>query len=202
VPAAALRHGMGAGTFIPPRPARARPELGAPPRAASGGPRTGATDRAPTACKHYYQYQVVLKPRPDESAGFYLGSPQTLGMICARTTFDFRSDWRVPTLGAGVSAGVVAERDGGHPSFFSPTSSRWPASTANTVLGELPTARTPRHVPARARKASRSHVGGRRHLRRRLPPNEVEQSKYNFEASDGHWLLSAIQWLTNHRRSD
>jgi len=58
------------------------------------------------------------------------------------------------------------------------------------VLGRLTTGSNASRCTCRARTASSTHVGGRRHYRDVYHQNEVEQSKYNFEASDPTWLLS------------
>jgi len=81
---------MGAGTFHTATFLRA---IGPEPwRAAyvqpSRRPKDGRYGDNPNRLQHYYQYQVVLKPSPDDLQDLYLGSLKTLASICARTTFD------------------------------------------------------------------------------------------------------------------
>ena len=94
---------MGAGTFHPATTLRA---LGPKPwRAAyvqpSRRPSDGRYGQNPNRLQHYYQYQVILKPSPDNSQELYLESLKTLGL--SPETHDIRfveDDWESPTLGA------------------------------------------------------------------------------------------------------
>ena len=55
----------------------------------------------PNRLQHYYQYQVILKPSPDNIQELYLESLKVLGLDF--TTSDIRfveDDWESPTLGA------------------------------------------------------------------------------------------------------
>ena len=94
---------VGAGTF---HPATALRALGPDPwRCAyvqpSRRPADGRYGDNPNRLQHYYQYQVVLKPSPDDSQGIYLKSLEALGID--RLAHDIRfveDDWESPTLGA------------------------------------------------------------------------------------------------------
>ena len=94
---------VGAGTF---HPATTLRSLGPDPwRAAyvqpSRRPRDGRYGQNPNRLQHYYQYQVILKPSPDDVQETYLHSLNALGI--SSLTHDIRfveDDWESPTLGA------------------------------------------------------------------------------------------------------
>ncbi len=94
---------MGAGTFHPATTLRA---LGpAAWRAAyvqpSRRPSDGRYGENPNRLQHYYQYQVVLKPAPEDVQELYLGSLKAIGLDPARHDIRFvEDDWESPTLGA------------------------------------------------------------------------------------------------------
>ena len=95
---------MGAGTFHPATTLRA---LGPRPWKAafvqpSRRPSDGRYGENPNRLQHYYQYQVILKPAPENVQELYLGSHHApSGWI--PTLHDIRfveDDWESPTLGA------------------------------------------------------------------------------------------------------
>ncbi|HEY7458729.1 MAG TPA: glycine--tRNA ligase subunit alpha [Xanthobacteraceae bacterium] len=94
---------VGAGTFHPATTLRA---LGPRPwRAAyvqpSRRPKDGRYGENPNRLQHYYQYQVILKPSPDDIQDLYLRSLEAIGID--RMVHDIRfveDDWESPTLGA------------------------------------------------------------------------------------------------------
>ncbi len=94
---------MGAGTFHPATFLRA---LGPEPwRAAYPQPCRRPTDgrygENPNRMQHYYQYQVVLKPSPDNVQTLYLDSLARLGINPKQHDIRFiQDDWESPTLGA------------------------------------------------------------------------------------------------------
>ncbi len=94
---------MGAGTFHPATVLRA---LGPQPwRAAYVQPCRRPTDgrygENPNRLGHYYQYQVVLKPSPDNLQELYLGSLAAIGIDPLKHDIRFvEDDWESPTLGA------------------------------------------------------------------------------------------------------
>ncbi|GAB7129048.1 glycine--tRNA ligase subunit alpha [Silvimonas sp. JCM 19000] len=64
-------------------------------------PKDGRYGENPNRLQHYYQFQVVLKPNPDNILELYLGSLKELGID--PTVHDVRfveDDWENPTLGA------------------------------------------------------------------------------------------------------
>ena len=94
---------MGAGTFHPGTFLRA---IGPEPwNAAYPQPCRRPTDGRygdnPNRLQHYYQFQVVLKPSPDNIQELYLNSLQQLGVDPLEHDIRFVEDnWESPTLGA------------------------------------------------------------------------------------------------------
>ena len=94
---------VGAGTF---HPATLLRSLGPRPwRAAyvqpSRRPADGRYGENPNRLQHYYQFQVLLKPSPDDIQDLYLASLAELGIDPARHDVRFvEDDWESPTLGA------------------------------------------------------------------------------------------------------
>lgn len=93
----------GAGTF---NPATFLRVLGpAPWRAAyvepSRRPTDGRYGENPNRLQHYYQFQVILKPAPDNVQELYLQSLASLGLKADEHDIRFvEDDWESPTLGA------------------------------------------------------------------------------------------------------
>ena len=94
---------VGAGTF---HPATFLKVLGPEPwRAAYVQPCRRPTDgrygENPNRLQHYYQYQVILKPSPDDVQDLYLQSLRALGISPKQHDIRFmQDDWESPTLGA------------------------------------------------------------------------------------------------------
>ena len=94
---------MGAGTFHPATCLRA---LGPEPWRAAyvqpcRRPSDGRYGENPNRLQHYYQFQVMLKPSPDDAQETYLESLKVLGIDSARHDIRFvEDDWESPTLGA------------------------------------------------------------------------------------------------------
>jgi glycyl-tRNA synthetase alpha chain len=94
---------VGAGTFHPATFLRA---IGPEPWAAayvqpSRRPTDGRYGQNPNRLQHYYQYQVVMKPNPDDVLDRYVGSLKALGVDPLVHDLRFVEDnWESPTLGA------------------------------------------------------------------------------------------------------
>tara|TARA_B100001093_G_C26854493_1_gene1026755 strand:+ start:3965 stop:4855 length:891 start_codon:yes stop_codon:yes gene_type:complete len=94
---------VGAGTFHPATFLRA---IGPEPwRSAyvqpSRRPTDGRYGKNPNRLQHYYQFQVALKPSPDNLQALYLQSLKTLGINPLKNDIRFVEDnWESPTLGA------------------------------------------------------------------------------------------------------
>ena len=93
----------GAGTFNPATFLRA---LGPEPWKCayvepSRRPADGRYGENPNRLQHYYQFQVVIKPAPDDSQDIYLNSLRFLGIDLVKHDVRFvEDDWESPTLGA------------------------------------------------------------------------------------------------------
>lgn len=94
---------VGAGTFHPATTLRA---IGPEPWTAayiqpSRRPTDGRYGENSNRTQHYYQYQVVMKPSPDDIQELYLGSLRELGIDPLENDIRFVEDnWESPTLGA------------------------------------------------------------------------------------------------------
>jgi len=94
---------VGAGTF---HPATFLRSIGPEPWSAayvqpSRRPTDGRYGENPNRLQHYYQFQVVLKPSPDNIQDLYLGSLKMLGFDPLEHDIRFvEDDWESPTLGA------------------------------------------------------------------------------------------------------
>lgn len=94
---------VGAGTFHPATFLRA---LGPEPWAAayvqpSRRPTDGRYGENPNRLQHYYQFQVVMKPNPENILELYIGSLRELGLDPQVHDLRFVEDnWESPTLGA------------------------------------------------------------------------------------------------------
>jgi glycyl-tRNA synthetase alpha chain len=94
---------MGAGTFHPATTLRA---LGATPWACayvqpSRRPTDGRYGENPNRLQHYYQYQVLMKPSPENAQSLLLDSYREIGLDPLLHDFRFvEDDWESPTLGA------------------------------------------------------------------------------------------------------
>jgi glycyl-tRNA synthetase alpha chain len=94
---------VGAGTF---HPATFLRSLGPEPWQAayvqpSRRPTDGRYGENPNRLQHYYQYQVILKPSPDDVQDIYLESLKSFGLDLKEHDVRFvEDDWESPTLGA------------------------------------------------------------------------------------------------------
>ncbi|UNM96278.1 glycine--tRNA ligase subunit alpha [Ignatzschineria rhizosphaerae] len=94
---------VGAGTFHTATFLRA---LGPEPWAAayvqpSRRPTDGRYGENPNRLQHYYQFQVAIKPSPENMQELYLGSLEALGIDTSKHDIRFvEDDWESPTLGA------------------------------------------------------------------------------------------------------
>ena len=64
-------------------------------------PTDGRYGENPNRMQHYYQFQVLLKPSPDNVQELYLDSLRTIGIEVEKHDIRFvEDDWESPTLGA------------------------------------------------------------------------------------------------------
>ncbi|MDP8269536.1 MAG: glycine--tRNA ligase subunit alpha [Candidatus Tenebribacter davisii] len=94
---------MGAGTF---HPATFFGALGKKPTSIAYAqpcrrPKDGRYGENPNRYQHYYQFQVIIKPSPDDIQTLYLKSLQAIGIETEKHDIRFvEDDWESPTLGA------------------------------------------------------------------------------------------------------
>lgn len=94
---------VGAGTF---HPATTLKALGPRPWNCayvqpSRRPKDGRYGENPNRLQHYYQFQVIMKPSPDNLQQLYLDSLRTIGITPEAHDIRFvEDDWESPTLGA------------------------------------------------------------------------------------------------------
>ena len=94
---------MGAGTF---HPYTFFGALGEKPTAIAYSqpcrrPKDGRYGENPNRMQHYYQFQVIIKPSPDNIQNLYLQSLQKIGIETKIHDIRFvEDDWESPTLGA------------------------------------------------------------------------------------------------------
>ena len=94
---------VGAGTF---NPATFLRSLGPEPwRVAyvepSRRPKDGRYGENPNRLQHYYQFQVIMKPSPENILDLYLQSLDAIGIDTSKNDIRFvEDDWESPTLGA------------------------------------------------------------------------------------------------------
>ena len=121
-------------------------------------PKDGRYGENPNRMQHYYQYQVVLKPAPEDILELYLGSLEALGFDLKQNDVRFvEDDWENPTLGAWGLGWEV-----------------W--------LNGMEVTRTSGHVPAGGRERLRPDVDEWPDLRRCLPPERVRAVGLQFRA--------------------
>jgi glycyl-tRNA synthetase alpha chain len=94
---------VGAGTF---HPATFFGALGPEPTSVAyvqptRRPTDGRYGENPLRTQHYYQYQVILKPSPENAQDLYLDSLRAVGLKLEEHDIRFvQDDWESPTLGA------------------------------------------------------------------------------------------------------
>jgi glycyl-tRNA synthetase alpha chain len=156
-------------------------------------PKDGRYGENPNRLQHYYQFQVVLKPSPDDIQELYLKSLEALGIdLSEHDTRFVEDDWESPTLGAW-GLGWEVWLDGMEVTQF--TYFQEVGSLAcRPVLGEITYGleRLAMYLQGvenvydlvwSERDGARLTYGDVYHQ------NEVEQSKYNFEHSNAEILF-------------
>ncbi len=65
-------------------------------------PKDGRYGENPNRYQHYYQFETIIKPTPDNIKELYLGSLEAIGIELEKHDIRFiEDDWESPTLGAG-----------------------------------------------------------------------------------------------------
>jgi glycyl-tRNA synthetase alpha chain len=152
-------------------------------------PKDGRYGDNPNRLQHYYQYQVVLKPAPENIQELYLDSLRALGIDTDEHDVRFvEDDWESPTLGAW-GLGWEVWLDGMEVTQFT-YFQEVGSLQCKPVLGEITYGleRLAMYLQAKESIFDLVWTPGVTYgdVYRQ---NEVEQSTYNFDASDAQWLL-------------
>ncbi len=182
---------MGAGTFHTATFLRA---IGPEPWKAayvqpSRRPKDGRYGDNPNRLQHYYQYQVVLKPSPDNIQDLYLDSLREIGINTSQHDIRFvEDDWESPTLGAW-GLGWEVWLDGMEVTQFT-YFQEVGSLTCKPVLGEITYGleRLAMYLQGVENVFDLVWTKGVSYGDV-YHQNEVEQSKYNFEHSNVNWLF-------------
>ena len=152
-------------------------------------PKDGRYGENPNRLQHYYQYQVVLKPSPDDIQEIYLKSLEDLGIDPKEHDIRFvEDDWESPTLGAW-GLGWEVWLDGMEVTQF--TYFQEVGSLAcKPVLGEITYGleRLAMYLQGKESVYDLVWTPGVTY-RDVYHQNEVEQSRYNFELSNSEMLF-------------
>jgi glycyl-tRNA synthetase alpha chain len=152
-------------------------------------PKDGRYGENPNRLQHYYQYQVVLKPSPDDIQDLYLDSLRELGIDPRENDIRFvEDDWESPTLGAwGLGWEVwLNGMEVTQFTYFQEVGSL----TCKPVLGEITYGleRLAMYLQGKDNVYDLIWVDGMSYGDV-YHQNEVEQSKYNFEHSNTAMLF-------------
>jgi len=198
---------MGAGTFHPATFLRA---VGPEPWSAayvqpSRRPTDGRYGDNPFRLQHYYQYQVVLKPSPDDIQEMYLDSLRAIGIDPLIHDIRFVEDnWESPTLGAW-GLGWEVWLNGMEVTQFT-YFQQVGGLECRPVTGEITyglerLAMYLQNVESIFDLVWTDGPLGRITYGDVYHQNEVEQSKYNFEAADIEALFVAFDHASRRRIS-
>src|SRR5215217_1722456 len=157
-------------------------------------PKDGRYGENPNRLQHYYQFQVILKPSPDNLQELYLQSLYAIGIDPALHDLRFvEDDWENPTLGAW-GLGWEVWCDGMEVSQFT-YFQQVAGFECNPVAGELTyglerLACYLQNVDSIMELNFNGGVGDAKvSYADVFLQNEQEQSKYNFEAADTEMLF-------------
>jgi len=165
-------------------------------------PKDGRYGENPNRLQHYYQYQVVLKPAPADILDLYLGSLEELGFDLKTNDVRFvEDDWENPTLGAW-GLGWEVWLNGMEVTQFT-YFQQVGGIQCRPITGEITYGleRLAMYVQGVDNvyklqwtdgPAQGAGPGGPLLYADVYHQNEVEQSIYNFEASDVEFLLVAF----------
>ena len=192
---------VGAGTFHPATFLRA---IGPEPWNAayvqpSRRPTDGRYGENPNRTQHYYQFQVVMKPSPEDFQELYLGSLKALGVDFLENDVRFVEDnWESPTLGAW-GLGWEIWMNGMEISQFT-YFQQVGGLECRPVTGELTyglerIAMYLQDVDSMYDLLWANSATGPVYYGDVFKQNEVEMSRYNFEEADVDHLFSEFDFL-------
>jgi glycyl-tRNA synthetase alpha chain len=187
---------VGAGTF---HPATTLRSLGPEPWNAayvqpSRRPTDGRYGENPNRLQHYYQYQVIMKPSPENFQELYLGSLLAIGVDPLAHDIRFvEDDWESPTLGAW-GLGWEVWCDGMEVSQFT-YFQQMGGFDCKPVAGELTYGleRLAMYIQGVDNVYDLAFNGAGVSYGEVFLKNEQEFSKYNFEVADTDSLFKGFQ---------
>lgn len=144
----------------------------------------------PNRLGHYFQYQVILKPSPDNAQELYLSSLEAMGIDLSKHDVRFVEDnWESPTLGA-AGVGWEVWLDGMEITQFTYFQQVGGLEIKPVAL-EI-TYGLERIAMYLQNKESVFDINWNNNLKygEIYLQNEIEQSKYNFEYSNGETLFT------------
>jgi glycyl-tRNA synthetase alpha chain len=159
-------------------------------------PKDGRYGENPNRMQHYYQYQVVLKPAPENILELYLGSLEALGFDLRQNDVRFvEDDWENPTLGAW-GLGWEVWMNGMEVTQFT-YFQQVGGIDCRPITGEITyglerLAMYLQEVENVFDLTWTVGSNGRLSYGDVYHQNEVEQSTYNFEHSDAEFLFTAF----------
>jgi len=163
-------------------------------------PKDGRYGENPNRLQHYYQYQVVLKPSPENILDLYLGSLEAIGLDLKRNDVRFvEDDWENPTLGAW-GLGWEVWLNGMEVTQFT-YFQQVGGLDCKPVLGEITYGleRLCMYLQGKENVFDLVWTPGITY-RDVYHQNEVEQSTYNFEHSNAAWLLQQFNAFEGEAR--
>lgn len=162
-------------------------------------PKDGRYGENPNRLQHYYQFQVALKPAPDNIQELYLASLQELGIDPCQHDIRFvEDDWENPTLGAW-GLGWEVWLNGMEVTQFT-YFQQVGGMDCSPVLGEITYGIERLAMYLQGVENVYDLVWAKTHDGRIVTygdvyhQNEVEQSTYNFEFSNAEWLLAQFNY--------
>ena len=155
-------------------------------------PKDGRYGENPNRLQHYYQFQVVLKPAPDDILDLYLGSLRAVGLDLQQNDVRFvEDDWENPTLGCW-GLGWEVWLNGMEVTQFT-YFQQVGGIDCRPITGEITYGleRLCMYLQGKENVFDLDYTEGLKYGAV-FHQNEVEQSAYNFEHSDVEFLLQAF----------
>ncbi len=160
-------------------------------------PKDGRYGDNPNRLQHYYQFQVVLKPAPENILDLYLGSLEALGFDLKTNDVRFvEDDWENPTLGCW-GLGWEVWLNGMEVTQFT-YFQQVGGIDCKPATGEITYGIERLAMYIQGKESlfdlawAQDGLGRTLTYRDVFHQNEVEQSAYNFEHSDVDFLLLAF----------
>ena len=164
-------------------------------------PKDGRYGENPNRLQHYYQFQVVLKPAPENILELYLGSLEELGFDLKQNDIRFvEDDWENPTLGAW-GLGWEVWLNGMEVTQFT-YFQQVGGINCKPITGEITYGleRLAMYLQGVDNVFDLEYAPGVSYGDV-FHQNEVEQSTYNFEHSDVEFLLTAFNAYEKQARN-